>query len=250
VNDQCYAIQYKMSKLFFTLTLLFSITISFSSDRADHALWTKLLKKHVSSSGNVDYKGFMADIDEFDDYLVELREKAPMKDWSKGEKKAFYINAYNAYMIKFIITKYPVSSPKDAKFSGKDIWNFRMVQVGPQKYSLKQVEDNILRRMGDARIHFAINCGAKSCPKLLNEAYTVDKLNSQLTKATKLFIQNTSHNSIKPKKVVVSKIFEWYAEDFNKNGNTVISFLNKYGNVTVLDAAKIEYREYNWKLNE
>lgn len=240
----------KMNRLFFTLILIFTFQLSMASERADHSKWNDLLQKHVSSTGTVDYKGFMDDIEEFDEYLIELREKAPMKDWSKNEKKAFYINAYNAYTIKFIITKYPVNSPKDVKFSGKTIWEFRMVQIGPQKYNLQQVEDNILRRMGDPRIHFAINCGAKSCPKLLNEAYTADKINSQLTKVTKAFVQNKSHNILKPKKVIISKIFEWYADDFKENGGSVIKFLNEYGNVTIEEDAKIEYKEYNWDLNE
>ena len=207
------------------------------------------MKAHVSADGNVDYKGFKKDIRKFDEYLVEIREHAPMKDWTKNERKAFYINAYNAYMIKFLITKYPVKSPKDAKFSGKTIWEFRMVQIGPTKYNLTQIEDNILRRMGDPRIHFAINCGAKSCPKLLNEAYMPEKLSAQLTAATKKFLSNKTHNVISPKKVKVSKIFEWYAEDF-KGDNSLVKFLNKYTSVTVNNDAKVEYLEYNWALNE
>jgi hypothetical protein len=220
-----------------------------ASTKADHTKWNELLKAHVSSSGNVDYPGFKNDIHKFDEYLVEIREHAPMKDWTKNERKAFYINAYNAYMIKFIITKYPVKSPKDVKFSGKSIWDFRMVQIGPTKYNLTQIEDNILRKMGDPRIHFAINCGAKSCPKLLNEAYTAEKVSSQLTAATKKFLANEAHNSISPKKVKISKIFEWYAEDF-KGENTLVKFLNKYTSVTVNADAKVEYLDYNWALNE
>ncbi len=232
------------------LLLIFSVSVSFASEKADHSIFDALLKKHVSSSGNVDYKGFKADMNKFDDYLVELRDHAPMKDWSSNEKKAYYINCYNAYMIKFILTKYPVSSPKDVKFSGKDVWHFRMVQVGPQKYDLTQVEDNILRRMGDPRIHFAINCGAKSCPKLLNEAYDPEKLSAQLSSVTKKFLANKTHNELSPKKVKISKIFEWYAEDFNKNGETLIKFLNKYSDVTINADAKVEFKEYNWALNE
>lgn len=232
------------------LLLIFSFSSVLASEKADHSIFNTLLKKHVSSSGNVDYKGFKADMSTFDDYLVELRDHAPMKDWTSNEKKAYYINCYNAYMIKFILTKYPVSSPKDVKFSGKDIWHFRMVQVGPQKYDLTQVEDNILRRMGDPRIHFAINCGAKSCPKLLNQAYVAEKLSAQLTSVTKKFLANKAHNELSPKKVKISKIFEWYADDFKKNGQTVVKFLNKYSDVTINEDAKIEYKEYNWQLNE
>lgn len=233
-----------------TLLLFFSFTIVQASEKADHSIFDALLKKHVSSSGNVDYKGFKADITKFDDYLVELRDHAPMKDWSSNEKKAFYINCYNAYMIKFILTKYPVASPKDVKFSGKDVWHFRMVQVGPQKYDLTQIEDNILRRMGDPRIHFAINCGAKSCPKLLNEAYNPEKLSGQLTSVTKKFLANKTHNELSPKKVKISKIFDWYGDDFKKDGETIIKFLNKYSDVTISPDAKIEFKEYNWQLNE
>jgi hypothetical protein len=240
-----------MNRFILSLTLLLSTSVLLASERADHSIWNTLLEKHVTKSGNVNYKGFKEDIHEFDEYLVEIREHAPMKDWSKSEKKAFYINAYNAYTIKFIITKYPVASPKDVKFSGKDMWNFRMVQVGPQKYSLTQVEDNILRRMGDPRIHFAINCGAKSCPRLLNEAYTADKLNAQLTRVTKAFVQNKNHNELSPKKVKISKIFEWYADDFKEGDETLIKFLNKYSDdITIRDDAKVEYKEYNWALNE
>ena len=239
-----------MNRIILTLTLLFSFSLAFATERADHSKFDALLKKHVNSAGDVSYQGFMDDIEAFDEYLVELREKAPMKDWSKSERKAFYINAYNAYTIKFIITKYPVKSPKDVKFSGKDMWHFRMVQIGPQKYDLTQVDDNILRNMGDPRIHFAINCGAKSCPKLLNEAYTAENINAQLTKVTKAFVRNSTHNVLKSKKVTISRIFEWYAEDFNKGSETTISFLNKYGGVTIDKTAKIEYKEYDWTLNE
>jgi Protein of unknown function, DUF547 len=238
-----------MKNLLAAFLTLFAFTTIMASTKADHTKWNELLKAHVSSSGNVDYPGFKKDIRKFDEYLVELRENAPMKDWTKNERKAFYINAYNAYMIKFILTKYPIKSPKDAKFSGKTIWDFRMVQIGPTKYNLTQIENNILRKMGDPRIHFAINCGAKSCPKLLNEAYMPEKLSAQLTSATKKFLANKTHNVISPKKVKVSKIFEWYAEDF-KGDNSLVKFLNKYSAVTVNSDAKVEYLEYNWLLNE
>lgn len=236
-------------KNIFVFLIALGMTLNLSAtERADHSLWTSLLKKHVSSSGSVDYKGFKEDMEELDEYLIELKTKAPQGDWTKNEKKAFYINAYNAYMIKFLLAKYPVKSPKDAKFSGKDIWHFRMVLIGPQRYDLTQIENNVLRTMGDPRIHFAINCGALSCPKLLNEAYESEKLNAQLTAATKLFLANKTHNVIASKKVKISKIFEWYAEDFKKE-DALIKFLNKYGPVTVNADAKIEYLEYNWQLN-
>ena len=196
-------------------------------------------------------KVFMKDIEEFDDYLVDLRTKSTSRRLVKNGEKSLLYQCIQCIHSKIHHHKIPGKITKGTSSSrGKDIWHFRMVQVGPQKYTLDYVENQILRKMGDPRIHFAINCGAKSCPILLNEAYLPEKLNGQLTKMTKKFVQNTSHNTIKPKKVEISKIFEWYAEDFNKNGETIISFLNKYGTVTVEKGAKISYKEYNWTLNE
>lgn len=229
---------------------LFIAGISWSSDRPDHSIFDRLLNEYVSSTGKVDYGGMKRKVDTLDKYLVQLLNIAPASDWTKNECKAYYINAYNAYTLKFVLVKYPVKSVKDISFSGKDIWNTRLVKLGGKAYTLQQVENDLLRRMGDARIHFAINCASYSCPRLWNHAYTADNVSSRMTKLTKEYINNEKHNIITAKKVKVSKLFEWYSEDFVKTGQTLIDFLNKYSDVQINANAKIEYLPYNWSLNE
>ena len=103
--------------------------------------------------------------------------------------------------------------------------------------------------MNEPRIHFALNCASFSCPKLLNEAYTEDKLDQQLDMAAKEFINDPSRNIISENKVQLSKIFKWYKKDFENNGS-LISYLNQYLKFSISPDTNIEYIKYNWSLNE
>lgn len=224
--------------------------VSFGSAQPDHSILDRLLKEYVSSSGRVNYKGMKVKMDTLDAYLLELRNSSPSSDWSKNAKKAYYMNAYNAYTLKFVLTKYPVKSVKDISFSGKDVWSTRLVKLGTKTYTLAQVENDILRKMGDPRIHFGINCASYSCPKIWNHAFTESNVSGKLTSLTKAYINDTKHNIISAKKVQISKIFEWYNSDFVSSSKTLIDYLNKYSKVTINADAKIEYLPYNWSLNE
>ncbi|MCH2235549.1 MAG: DUF547 domain-containing protein [Crocinitomicaceae bacterium] len=238
-----------MKRLIFALCAVLVSSLSFSADQPDHSIWERLLQANVSSSGKVNYNNFKIKQDTLDAYLKELKDYYPNKEWTKNEKKAYYMNAYNAYTIKFVIRRYPVESVKDVKFSGKDIWNTKLVFLGTQTFTLKYVEDNILRKMGDPRIHFGINCASFSCPKLYNHAFTGDNVNSALTKLTKAYVNDEKHNVIKPKKLQLSEIFKWYLIDFTEE-QTLIEWLNKYSKVTINADAKIEYLPYNWSIND
>ena len=239
-----------MRKLMLLSALVLMSCLSFASDKPDHSIWDRLLNEYVNSKGFVDYKGMKVQMDTLDNYLKQLIEHSPQSDWSKNEKKAYYINAYNAYCIKFVLTKYPVASVNDINFSGKEIWDFKMVHLGDKTVTLRYLENDILRKMGDPRIHFAINCASYSCPKLANKAYTASNVNSMMDKMAKVFINDASKNEITAKKVRLSMIFDWYKDDFIKDGQTLIDFLNKYADVPINANAKVEYLEYNWALNK
>ena len=103
--------------------------------------------------------------------------------------------------------------------------------------------------MNEPRIHFAINCASFSCPNLLNEAYTEAKLNQQLAAVAKSFINDKTKNTITINKIEISKIFDWFEGDFKTKGSA-IDFLNQYSAVKISSTAKINYKEYNWNLNE
>ncbi len=212
--------------------------------KPNHKNFGALLKKYVSASGDVNYKGLKADYESLKNYLSELAKETPKSDWSRNEKLAYWINAYNAFTIDLILNNYPVSKITD--LDGGSPWKVSRIDLEGKKYSLDQIENKIIRpQFKDARIHFAVNCAAKSCPTLLNDAFYPNTLNSQLESQTKKFINNPAFNKIENGAFEVSKIFEWYAEDFGD----LISYLNKYSNVQIDDSAKAAFKEYDWSLN-
>jgi hypothetical protein len=213
--------------------------------RPDHTLWNELLQQFVTSGGKVNYKGFRSKRTDLQAYLDELSANPVQDNWSRSEKMAYWINAYNAFTIKLIVDNYPVKSIMDLH-QGKP-WDVKWIKLGSKTYSLNEIEHDILRpKYQDARIHFAVNCAARSCPPLLNQAWTGENLNTNLEKQTRSFINNPRYNSISKRKVEVSKIFEWYASDF---GN-LIDYLNKYSETRIDKGASVNYQEYNWALNE
>ena len=142
--------------------------------KAGHTVWDMMLKKHVSSTGKVDYDGFKSDPN-FERYITILESANPNDpSWSSNDKKAFWINAYNSFTIKLILDNYPVKSIKDISSP----WDKKFITINGENYSLNQIENDILRpTYKDARIHFAVNCAAVSCPKLHNRAFTAENLN-------------------------------------------------------------------------
>lgn len=213
-----------------------------------HQLWNELLQKHVSDDGNVNYQSFKTDHKKLLDYIYVLDLSYSHKSFeslSKEEKLAYWINAYNALTVDLIIRNYPVKSIKDIK----NPWKQRLWEFGKNNYNLDEIEHEILRNMNEPRIHFAIVCASYSCPKLQNEAFTAEKLDTQLTKATKEFLADTNRNEISENSIKISKIFDWFSKDFTKNGS-LIDFLNLYTEVNISPNAKKRYKDYNWALND
>jgi uncharacterized protein DUF547 len=227
------------------LFIFLGITISVTAQNIDHSKWNGLLQKHVSSKGNVNYKGFYESEEKLDSYLEFLSDNTPQDSWAKSEKLAYWINAYNAFTIKLIIDNYPVKSIKDIK----NPWDISFIKLGAKTYTLNDIEHKILRKMGDSRIHFAIVCASVSCPKLQNTAFKASKIDSQLTHAAKEFLTDPKRNTLTQKNIKISKIFKWFASDFKQDGS-LIDFLNTYSGITISQNAKKSFKDYDWNLNE
>ena len=211
----------------------------------DHSKFDQILSKYVSSAGQVDYKSIKNNVDELDGYLELLNSNPVENNWGRNEKMAYWINAYNAFTIKLIIDNYPLSSI--TKLHGGKPWDKKWISLGGKTYSLNQIENDILRpQFKDARIHFAVNCAAKSCPPLLNKAWTAANLNSNFDTQAKKFINDKTFNELSSDEIKVSKIFDWYKEDF---GN-LIDYLNTYSGTKITSNASIGFKEYDWNLNE
>lgn len=213
--------------------------------KPEHTAWNLLLQKHVSATGKVNYKGFQTDKAALNAYLKTLSDNVPQDDWTREREMAYWLNAYNAFTIKLIADHYPLSSIQ--KLDGGKTWDVQRIMLGGKKYSLNQIENDILRpRFKDARIHFAINCAAKSCPPLLNRAFEEEGLNTLLDERTKAFVNDPKFNQISASKASVSKIFEWYATDFGD----LRKYLNQFSKAQLKANAVIKFNDYDWSLNE
>jgi hypothetical protein len=221
-------------------------TTANSAVNVDHSDWDKLLKKYVNDKGFVDYKGFKKDEAKVQDYLDKLAKLDPNDKWSVQELLAYYINLYNAATIELILQNYPTKSIKDIDGA----FTKAFIKIGDKELSLGGIENGVLRKMDEPRIHFAINCASFSCPKLMDYAYTAGKINEQLDEATNEFI-NSDKNDITANNPKLSKIFDFYTSDFKVDGKKdLIGYINKYGKTKINPSATYSFKEYDWTLNE
>ncbi|MFH4966965.1 DUF547 domain-containing protein [Gaetbulibacter sp. M240] len=211
----------------------------------DYAHWTVLLQKHVSDDGNVNYEGFKQDWSPLKRFIQTLSTQTPNEHWSKEQVLSYWINAYNALTIDLILRHYPVESIKDIR----NPWKQALWTLGSKTYDLDTIEHEILRKMQEPRIHFAIVCASYSCPKLKNSAYTPDQLNDQLQQATVDFINDPKRNELSENSLEISKIFKWFRNDFEEEQN-FIDFLNQFTEIEISKTAQIRYQTYNWELND
>lgn len=218
----------------------------------NHDSWTVLLQKNVDENGWVSYNQFVKDSVLLNEYLNRLSSCPPNQNWTESEKLAYWINAYNAFTIKLIVNNYPINSIKDIKKGIpfiNSVWELNFFEIGGKSFDLSTVEHQILRKEFDEpRIHFAIVCASKSCPQLMNEAFSSEKLEEQLSFQTQRFLTDSSKNELGKDKVKISPIFKWFKKDFTKIG-TLQEFVSTHSGVSISNKTKIEYKSYDWTLN-
>ena len=211
----------------------------------DHSSYDALLTQYVSPEGNVNYAGFKSQWSVLQEYIKALGAITPDDSWSQEDQLAYWMNAYNALTVDLILRHYPLASIKDIK----DPWGQRFWKLGDKWVNLNEIEHEILRKKGDPRIHFGINCASFSCPPLLNEAFTTDRVDAQLDDLARRFINDSKRNTITANSIEVSKIFNWFAKDFKTNGS-LIDYLNTYSEIPIAANAKRRYKDYDWSLNK
>lgn len=229
-------------------TLALSVSLAYSAE-PDYSALNALLAKHVRSGTKqgisatlVNYRALKSD-PQYPAALQSITDFDIQKLASKREKMAFYINAYNIGAIKKVLEKYPTTS---IRVAGDGVWKEPALTISGKPLSLDAIENDILRKMGDARIHFAIVCASLSCPDLRREAYTAAKLEQQLQSQTKLFLANPAKGiRVESGRVHQSAIFNWFAADFKDVG----AFQRRYRADLPKDAERAEI-PYNWQLNE
>ncbi|MGY2133959.1 DUF547 domain-containing protein [Hymenobacter sp. HD11105] len=212
------------------------------------AATSAFLQKYVNNAGNVDYAAIKKQPAELNSLLQTVRS-FDTKAASAAERKAFYLNAYNVVVIGAVVERYPLASVM--KVPG--FFDKLQFTVAGEQTTLNDLETNKLRKpYNDPRIHFALVCAAKGCPQLSREAYSTTTLDAQLTAQAKRVLTNPSF--IRPdagaKKVLVSEIFKWYADDFKATGKSTIAYLNQYREAQPIPATyALDYYAYDWTLN-
>jgi len=226
------------------------------SGKIDHDQWDEILNRFIDENGHVDYNGLLSERNKLTSYLQLLSENPPDPfSWTINERIAYWINAYNAFTLDLILEHYPIERIKDIGSSIQipfinSPWDIKFIRIGNRELDLNNIEHGILRKEFDEpRIHFAIVCASMSCPGLRREAYTSSKLDSQLNQQAEIFINDLFKNEIEPEKLKISKIFKWFNGDFTQEG-TLIEYLNKFSNVQIQGNAKIEFKPYDWNLNQ
>lgn len=209
-----------------------------------HKDWDELLNAHVNEQGLVDYHSMKAERIKLDRYLEHLESIACKYNADNDAALAFWLNVYNALTVQVIIDNYPVNSMRDID-EGR-VWKVERFRFQDRYLSLDHIEHDIIRkRFGDPRIHFALNCGAISCPPLHNKAFNSTDLHQVLEQLSSQFINNPRYNRLEDGKLFLSKIFEWYEADF---GN-LAKFVKMYASYPVRETQEIIFQEYNWSLN-
>jgi hypothetical protein len=210
----------------------------------DHAAYDRLLRKYVNDRGLVDYTSWKtnaADLEALRDYTGRYAGDGTTA--TGQEKAASLINAYNALTLQWILENHPLKTIKETHRP----WDAKRWHVGARQVSLNEIENDTLRPEFGYRVHAVLVCAAKSCPPLWNRAYTVDELDAQLDDAMRRWLARPDLNRFDPsaKRVELSKIFSWYAQDFKG----LPAILAQYGPVKCHDC-RISYRSYHWDLNE
>ncbi len=220
-----------------------------------HDLFNQVLQEHVED-GRLDYAKLKANPEQFEKYLDQLASAKP-DEMSYNEQMAFWINAYNALVIKGVIDRYPIKSVKKVKlFNG--FFSRLKFQVAGETYALDHIEHDIIRKeFVDPRIHFALVCASISCPPIENKVYLPETVEERLDVVTLKFV--TAPEKVRldreKRRVYLSKIFKWYKEDFTEGYEGVADFLSDYlspddAEFVLAEDVEFHYLEYDWNLND
>lgn len=239
-----------------------------------HKSWDALVRKHVvlidgGKASQLRYADLAKERQALKGYLESLAaiKEQEFNAWSKAQRMAFLINAYNAFTAEKILTRYP---------NIKSIWDFGKLFGNPfkdeffsllgRKFTLDRIEHETLRKPGaydEPRVHFAVNCASIGCPMLREEAYVAERLDQQLEEQTRRFLSDRTRNRHANNRLEVSELFNWFKEDWTSGYQGIKSreqFFAKYATLLSDDRAQqkriaegrapISHLDYDWTLND
>jgi hypothetical protein len=235
-----------------------------------HRAFDALLHRYVSADGRVDYASWKSSADDLrslDEFVNLIANASPASHPSlfptDADRLAYWINGYNALVLRAVLEHWPIRSVNDVQsgvsfVQGQGFFHNRKYLLGGESMSLLELENRHLRG-DDPRTHFAINCASGSCPPLRPSAYDAAGLDALLDARAREFINREAnvYVSREKKTLYLSRIFEWYREDFLKaqKSTRILDYLRRYADPPLADKLKqaesyrVEYLEYDWGLN-
>ena len=257
--------------------LLAQATSGVSAQAFDHeyGAYADLLKRHVRFP-RVDYLALKGDRGALDRVVAAFDEPAARGEsgWTREQRMAFWINAYNAFTLRAIVDHYPIRGslftlqPRNSIRQIAGVWTDMKWQAAGRTVTLDDIEHRILRpTFNDGRIHFAVNCASISCPPLAAEPYRPLTLDAQLDGAARAFLASPEGARVDGDTLRVTSLFKWYGEDFTPHYAQVVpgsraarergilGVIVRYGARAAADVARrgeaaITYLSYDWSLND
>lgn len=232
-----------------------------STATIDHSAWDTLLKKYISQRGDLNRFAYgkvtRTDKQALKQYLTKL-QAVKIRGYARLEQKAYWTNLYNAATIDVVLTAYPVDSIQDIDTSpglfSSGPWGKKIVTVEGKKLSLDDIEHRILRPIWNTPLtHYTVNCASIGCPNLADTAFTGENITRMQIALAKAFINSKRGARVKDGDLTVSKIYDWFEDDFGGSEKAVIRHLRRYATGTLAKQLKriddIDDYEYDWSLN-
>lgn len=254
-----------MMRRAFAIAAVLLFTTAALAQEPDYAEWNRLLKGYYDPARGMDYASLKARDAAALQTLRQQLGRANIAAMNPKQQLAYWINVYNVNVVATIVEGYPVKSIRDLSTDPLirlNVFKKERVPTAGGLISLDEVENKRIReRFNDARIHFAINCAARSCPPIRPEAFTGAQVDAQLDDQARKFLNGPFGVRLKPdgKKldVHVTKIMDWFGDDFDKSPGGKAGFIRKYVSADKqrqLDAAAgkldFEWDNYDWVLND
>jgi hypothetical protein len=216
-------------------------------------LWNAVLVRYVDQQGRIDFSGLARDSGDLDRVVAFIAETSPSSQSQlfpdRNSKLAFYINAYNALAMYGVVhTGIPENLGGLRKFS---FFYLQKFTIGGKSISLYDFENDVIRPMGDERIHFALNCMVVGCPRLPRTAFDGAALDSQLEVAARTFVGESRNVRMDPsrREVRLSAIFDFYTKDFLEHAPSLVAYMNRYRNGQIPPDFKVRFFDYDWTVN-
>lgn len=233
-----------------------------STRTVDHSAWDRILKAHIRPGedglNRFNYAGLKKQgLGELRTYIKRLQTVDPRK-LVRAEQFAFWVNLYNAKTVEIVTSRYPVDSIRDIRLSNFLVpgpWRKKVVNVAGVDLSLDDIEHKILRPIWrDPRIHYVVNCASVGCPNLASRAFVGARLETLLDDAARAYVNNPRGVRFEGADVVVSSLYDWYADDFGGSVAQTLSHIRKYSSPALRErlasVMRISSYEYDWKLND